>query len=94
MSEPSTTPPPAVAPPPPAKKPHWTGLAITLLVIGLLIAIPSGLCTGVFGVMAIADMMSSSSSEGFSVLMGALMTGGIPLAFGVVLVLVAFAARK
>jgi hypothetical protein len=94
MSDPTVPVPPAAASPVPARKPHWTGIAITLLVIGLLIAIPSGLCTGVFGVMAIYSMVTSSSSEGLSILMESLMVGGVPLAFGVVLVLVAFAARQ
>jgi hypothetical protein len=94
MSDPSVSPPPAAVPPVPARKPHWTALAITLLVIGLMIAIPSGLCTGVFGVGAIYDMMSSSSSKGAGILMTALMVGGIPLAIGIGLVAVAFSLRK
>ena len=94
MSDPMTPVPPAAVQPMPTPKRHWTGIAITLLVIGLLIAIPSGLCTGLFGVVAIYDMLTSPSSEGFGTLVGALVTGGVPLAFGVVLVLVAFAVRK
>ncbi len=90
MSDPPVTPPPAIA----RRQPHWTALAITLLVIGLLIAIPSGLCTGVFGVGAIYDMMTSSSSEGANILMMALMVGGIPLVVGIGLVAVAFSLRK
>jgi hypothetical protein len=94
MSDPTAPLPPAAGPPVSARKPHWTALAITLLVIGLLIAIPSGLCTGVFGVGAIYDMMTSSSSEGASILMMALMVGGIPLVVGIGLVAVAFSLRK
>lgn len=79
--------------PPPSPK-RWGCLAITLLVIGLLIVVPSGLCTGIFGIGAIYDMMTSSSpSEGMSVLVEALMIGGIPLAIGAALVYAAFKVR-
>jgi len=64
-----------------------------LLVIGLLIVVPSGLCTGIFGVGAIYDMMTSSYTEGVSVLMEALMIGGIPLAIGAAMVYAAFKVR-
>ena len=80
-----------IQPTPPRKR--WGGLAITLLVIGLLIVVPSGLCTGIFGVGALYDMMTSSSAEGFSILVEALMIGGIPLAIGAALVYAAFKAR-
>lgn len=87
MSEPTG---PVQAPPP---RKRWGGLAITLLVIGLLIVVPSGLCTGIFGVGALYDTMTSSSAEGFSILVEALMIGGIPLAIGAALVYAAFKAR-
>jgi hypothetical protein len=67
---------------------------VTLLVIGLMILIPSGLCTGIFGVGALYDMITSSSSEGASILGEALIIGGIPLAIGGILVYAAFQARK
>lgn len=81
-------------PQPPPRKPHWSALAITLLVIGLLILIPSGLCTGVFGAGALYDMFTSSSSEGASILLEALMIGGIPIAIGAALVYAAFRVRR
>jgi predicted lipid-binding transport protein (Tim44 family) len=90
---------PNTAPPPPAASPsgqrrQWGALSVTLIVIGLLILIPSGLCTGIFGIGALYDMFTSSSSEGMSILMEALVIGGIPLAIGGILVYAAFQARK
>jgi hypothetical protein len=81
-------------PPPKPHPPRWGALAITLLVIGLLILVPSGLCTGIFGIGALYDMMTSSSNEGVSILIEALMIGGIPLAIGAALVYAAFKVRK
>ncbi len=85
---------PNTAPPSPPGKPHWSAGAVALVVIGLLILIPSGLCTGIFGVGAIYDMVTSSSSEGFSILLEALMFGGIPLVIGGLLVFAGFKMRK
>jgi len=73
---------------------RWTAGAIAVLAIGLVILIPSGLCTGIFGMGAIYDMITSSSSEGFSILLEALLFGAIPLAIGGVLVFAAFKMRK
>jgi len=84
---------PNTAPPPPGR-PHWGAGAVALLVIGLLILIPSGLCTGIFGVGALYDMITSSSSEGFSILAEALLFGGIPIAIGGLLVFAGFRMRK
>ena len=93
MFDPNTAPPPRPSPAGPKRR--WGALAVTLLAIGLLILIPSGLCTGILGVGAIYEMITEpASSDGMSVLSAALMVGGIPIAIGVVLVLVAFAARK
>jgi hypothetical protein len=91
MSDPVAAP---VPPPPPPRTPRWGALAITLLVIGLLILVPSGLCTGIFGVGALYAMFTSSSNEGISILAEALMIGGIPLAIGAALVYAAFKVRK
>jgi len=77
-----------------SRKPHWSALAVVLLVIGLLILIPSGLCTGIFGIGALYDMFTSSSSEGFSILLEALVFGAIPIAIGGALVYAAFRVRR
>ena len=87
---------PNTAPPPKAGRPHWTAGAIAVLVIGLLILVPSGLCTGVFGFGALYEMMTASSnnSEATSILAAALVIGGLPIALGAILVFVAFQMRR
>ena len=56
---------------------------MALIVIGLLILIPSGLCTAVFGGMSIFEMFSSST--GLDVLPEALMIGGPFILIGFIL---------
>jgi hypothetical protein len=61
--------------------------AIALFVIGGLIAVVSGLCTGGMLLAGISD----GSSEGQSIMMAGLMIGGVPFLFGLALI---FVARK
>jgi hypothetical protein len=56
---------------------------MALIVIGLLILVPSGLCTAVVGAMSIFEMFSSST--GLDVLPEALMFGGPFIAIGALL---------
>ncbi|HTQ14268.1 MAG TPA: hypothetical protein VMH86_10365 [Rhizomicrobium sp.] len=76
--------------PPPAKK--WTGWAVTLFTIGLLILVPSGICTSIFGVGALVDGGSGSEDWGF--LLMALLYGGPFIAIGGGLVLAGLSIRK
>lgn len=85
---------PNTAPPAPPGRPHWGAGAGVLVAIGLLILIPSGLCTGIFGIGAIYDMITTSSGEGFSILAEAVLIGGIPIAIGGLLVFAGFRIRK
>jgi|KBSMisStaDraftv2_1062788.scaffolds.fasta_scaffold62390_2 hypothetical protein len=85
---------PNTAPPPKPSARRWTAGAIAVLAIGLLIFIPSGLCTGIFGMGAIYGMITGSGREGFSILLEALLFGAIPLAIGGGLVFLAFKMRK
>ncbi|MGH6870097.1 MAG: hypothetical protein ACREHE_01210 [Rhizomicrobium sp.] len=81
--------------PPPPRKPQWTVWALTLFVIGLLILIPSGLCTGVFGVAGIYDAVTSGSgSDSAGFFMEALMVGGPFIAVGIGLVMAGLSIRK
>jgi hypothetical protein len=45
---------------PEPQRTEWTGGACALVVIGLLILVPSGLCTGSLGIMAIAEALFPS----------------------------------
>jgi hypothetical protein len=74
------TPPPTDVSPPR----QWTGCGCALVVIGLLILIPSGLCTGTFGYMTLlaifqGDDVGSELSSGFVVLAisGSFLVGAI-----------------
>ena len=64
---------------------RWTGAAITLVVFGLLIFIPSGLCTGVVG---IAGLFSLSQAQGYGVaaLIAAVIVGGPFIVLGALLI--------
>lgn len=83
MSEPQT--------PPLGKRPPWTGAALALFVIGLLILIPSGLCTGIFGLIALSQGLGADM-VGF--LLEALVFGGPFILVGGGLVYAAYQLRK
>jgi hypothetical protein len=72
---------------------RWTGSAFALVVIGLLILIPSGLCTGVFGVGALLDL---GSGQGYEVVMlvGALVIGGPFIILGTLLLRTGLRERR
>jgi hypothetical protein len=69
---------------------------MALIVIGLLILIPSGLCTAIFGVMSFADLFSSPSAAGeaMSILLEVLIVGGPFIVVGFVLFRVGLALRR
>jgi hypothetical protein len=73
--------PPQMPEPP---KPKWTGAAITFFAIGLLIFIPSGLCTGVMGIGAIVDSYGSNGFD-YGILIMALVVGGPFMLIGALL---------
>jgi hypothetical protein len=75
--------------PPQQSKPRWTGLSIALFVIGLLILVPSGLCTGLGLLFALSPYGLSEPS----VLLTVLTIGGVPMALGAVLVWAGIKAR-
>ena len=64
---------------------RWTGAAIALVVIGLLILIPSGLCTGIFGIGALFDLTAAQGYAGI-LLIGALVLGGPFIVLGALLI--------
>jgi hypothetical protein len=76
-------------------RPHWTAGAVALVVIGLLILVPSGLCTAVIGGISIFEMFSAdSSNESLSDIFSFLLYGAPFIALGAILVYAGFKARK
>jgi hypothetical protein len=74
-------------------KPRWTGSAIAIFAIGLLIFIPSGLCTSALGIGAIADAFSSNGFDYGTVIM-ALIVGGPFMLLGALLMRTGWRGRK
>jgi hypothetical protein len=70
----------------PQAKPRWTAVSIALFVIGLLILVPSGLCTALVGILTLVEGDPSG-------IVLALMFGGVPMAVGAALVWAGFKAR-
>jgi len=79
----------------PKPKGSLTGAGVALVVIGLLILVPSGLCTGVLGIMGAAAAISRNSwSDLFQGLTEALSFGFIPILLGGVLLWAGLRQRK
>ena len=74
-------------------QPKWGVLSLTLMIIGLLILVPSGLCSGLFGIGALTGLLTGNVSEALSSLALVLMVGAIPVAIGGALVFVALRMR-
>jgi hypothetical protein len=67
-------------PPPP---PRRSKTSIALITVGLLILIPSGLCTGTVGVGFLWNEILQVGFLGFTDMLGlVLMLGGVPIAIG------------
>jgi hypothetical protein len=69
----------------------WTGATLALFMIGLLILIPSGLCTGVFGLIALSQ---GAGDDMIGVLLEAVVFGGPFILLGGGLVYAALQLRK
>jgi len=89
--------------PPQGTRPRWTGASVALIVIGLLILIPSGLCTG----LALLSMIGSvagftglglspigAANAFFGSLTIILIFGGVPMALGAMLMYSGLKARR
>ena len=78
-------------PSPERGKPRWTVVSIALFVIGLLILVPSGLCTALIGLpFAFGGFADGDSRMMFNILM----LGGVPMALGAVLVYAGLKSRR
>jgi len=77
--------------PPQQGKPRWTFISIALFAIGLVILVPSGLCTAVFGFFTIVE--SFGQDVDLSIVLMLLLFGGVPMLLGWVLVWAGLKAR-
>ena len=67
---------------------RWTGVSIAFLVVGLLILVPSGLCTALLGG---ATLIEDADPAG---LFAVLLYGAVPIALGAALVYAGFNMRR
>jgi hypothetical protein len=72
-------------------KPRWTGIAIALFVLGLLILVPSGLCTALIGLPFAFSSLGDADSQMASMI---LLFGGVPMALGAALVYAGLKSRR
>jgi hypothetical protein len=72
-------------------RPHWAAASIALFIIGLLILVPSGLCTAMMGYFILLDVMQVGDLSGILMM---LFFGGVPIAVGVAFVRAALKARE
>ena len=70
------------------KAPRWTGISIAFFVVGLLILVPSGLCTALLGVATLIEDADPSGA------LAVLLYGALPLALGAALVYAGFKMRQ
>jgi hypothetical protein len=88
--------------PDPSPKSRWTAGAVALIVIGLVILIPSGLCTTAIGIGYVIEMFTYQRQNLVTILTGALPTalllpaliGGPFIALGAYLVHLGWRRRK
>ena len=73
------------------KKPRWTLISVALLVTGLLILVPSGLCTVLMGASILVEGTYLGEPRGMILVV--LLFGGVPAVVGGVLVWAGFKAR-
>jgi hypothetical protein len=77
-------------PPSVSQKKRWTFISISLFVIGLLILVPSGLCTAFVGLPLAFGGFASDSEMMFNILM----LGIVPMALGAALVYAGLKSRR
>jgi hypothetical protein len=75
-------------------QPRWGVISVALMIIGLLILVPSGLCTGIMGLGALLSVFSGNLGSAMSTLSMVAVVGGIPVVIGGVLVFAALKLRR
>jgi hypothetical protein len=71
--------------------PRWTFISVALFVVGLLILVPSGLCTVLLGGSIIVEGLPYGDFSGIPIV---LIYGGVPVAMGTALVYAALQIRR
>ena len=80
---------------PPAPPRQLTGLGIFCIILGLLLAIPSGACTGIIVIGSIVDTMTGGRIEdALSIILMGIFFAALPLAGGILLIVVGLKQRK
>jgi hypothetical protein len=79
-------------PRPQEDRPRWTFISVALFVLGLLILVPSGLCTVIFGGLILVQP-DGSPGELLSIILMVVMFGVVPMAVGALLVWAGLKAR-
>ena len=81
--------------PPPAPPRPLTGLGMICIVLGFLLAIPSGACTGIIIIGSIVDTVTGGRIEdALSIILMGVFFAALPLAGGIVLIFVGLKQRK
>ena len=82
-------------PPAPAPQQPLTGLGILCIVLGLLLAVPSGACAGIMVLGSIVDTVTGGRIEdALSIILMGIFFAALPLAGGVLLIYVGLRLRK
>jgi 4-hydroxybenzoate polyprenyltransferase len=86
-------------PDPPAGKPrraHWTIVSVALIILGLLVVLPSGLCvgTGIVGLIYVLIFERAQASDALPAVGMMLIIGAPFLAGGIAMILSGWKARR
>lgn len=73
---------------------RWTLSAVAFVLLGLLVVIPSGLCSAILGYSVFSQGGASDASNVAGFLLMVAFVGGIPFIGGIVLILVGLRIRR
>jgi hypothetical protein len=73
------------------ERPRWTFISVALFVVGLLILVPSGLCTALIGLPFAFSSLGGADSQMATMI---LIFGVVPMALGAALVYAGLQSRR
>jgi hypothetical protein len=83
---------------PASPRPPLTRGGLAMVIIGLLILVPSGLCTGFFGITSVISLLGNVKGEGRyyaeGILEAALVIGVGPITIGAILLIIGLRRRE